>query len=175
MATISGERLREIANNSAMLLEEKVSLVQEILTARSYIPRLQEGIQGNIETISKLNGENHNLEQTARVYAEQQQAMIGEIRELKRFRNEAIDTISDLSGQLELEHKISDKLGIQGLGLIAENHKLTEALRWIWAFMYTGEGVHDGKLYPVYGFEEEALDQIRQILATIGLPAPEQK
>lgn len=84
MAMISDERLRELgACQFNATTHDVANMVQELLTARSYIPRLQEAIRGNIETISKLNAENHKLEHTARVYAEQQAKMIDEIRELK--------------------------------------------------------------------------------------------
>lgn len=76
MTMISDERLHEIAGLQPPTERDARQMAQELLTARSYIPRLQQDLVDAGELHLADETTIRQLEQTARGYAEQQAKMI---------------------------------------------------------------------------------------------------
>lgn len=174
---ISDERLDELDRGAWYDDSEVASLISELRAARAYIRELERARDKLIDTLHDRDIECRNLEQTARTYAD-------EIRGLKadraQFGNacevyandlaEAEITIKALEERIKTTEKstnaVANKYALQA-------RELTEALRWIWAFMYWID--KHGVVYPDDNLTGDGHDGIRQILTAVGLPAPEQK
>lgn len=189
MATISDEYVRDVA--SSRLLGDTIShdaneklkaMAQEIITARAYIPKLKEEIErlGRVAQYQTTLGEKHL--QTARVYAEQQAKMIDDARKLKAKLASAIDIADDRA--MELLDKDDEIRELKGR-LAQRDYTIDEisrrfmddeeALRWIWAFMYWKAPPVRMEFMTTTNLYSGHTDQIRQILAAVGLPAPQEE